>query len=92
MSVGTKKFNDEISSKTVPWETFYERFEFLGDSILDLIVVEYLHDKYGTKDEGTLTSLKQAGVSNRTLGMIAIRYGMHELILMDYPENDQVMK
>jgi dsRNA-specific ribonuclease len=24
--------------------------------------------------------------------MIAIRYGMHELILMDYPENDKVMK
>lgn len=24
--------------------------------------------------------------------MIAINYGMHELILMDYPENDKVMK
>lgn len=23
--------------------------------------------------------------------MIAISYGMHELILMDYPENDKVM-
>ena len=36
--------------------------------------------------------LKQAGVSNRSLGMIALKYGMHELILMDHPDNDQVMK
>lgn len=79
-------------TKALPWETFYERYEFVGDSILDLIVVEYLHEKYGTKDEGTLSALKQAGVSNKTLGMIAIRYGMHELILMDYPDNDKVMR
>jgi dsRNA-specific ribonuclease len=66
--------------------------EFLGDSILDLIVVEYLHDKYKKQDEGTLTALKQAGVSNKTLGMIAISLGMHELILMDHPESDEAMK
>ena len=36
--------------------------------------------------------MKQAGVSNRSLGMIALKLGMHELILMDHPDNDQVMK
>ena len=39
--------------------------------------MEYLHEKFGTKDEGTLSALKQAGVSNKTLGMIAINFGMH---------------
>jgi len=72
-----KKINEISKTKAVSSETFYERLEFLGDSILDLIVVEYLHEKYGTKDEGTLTALKQAGVSNKTLGMIAVSKGMH---------------
>ena len=54
--------------------------------------MEYIHDNHKTKDEGNLTMLKQAGVSNRSLGMIALKYGMHEMILMDHPDNDQVMK
>ena len=28
-------------------QTFYERIEFLGDSFLDLLVVEHLYDKGG---------------------------------------------
>ena len=92
MSASSKQFNEGTKCKTVGSETFYERLEFLGDSILDLIVVEYLYEKYGTKDEGSLTLLKQAGVSNRSLGMIALHYGMHDLILMDHPDNDQVMR
>lgn len=48
-------------------------------------MVEYLYEKYGSQDEGLLTELKQAGVSNKTLGIIAMNYGMHELILMDHP-------
>lgn len=58
---------------------------------MDLIVVEYLYQHYKGQDEGTLTLLKQAGVSNKALGMIALNMGMHELILMEHPENDKVM-
>ena len=72
-------------------QTFYERLQFLGDSILDLIVVQYLYKHYKGQDEGTLTLLKQAGVSNKALGMIALNLGMHELILMEHPQNDKVM-
>lgn len=80
------------TTKVNSFETFYERLEFLGDAILDLIVVEHLYEKYGSQDEGLLTELKQAGVSNKTLGIIALKCGMHELILMEHPENDKVMK
>lgn len=70
-------------------ETFYERLEFLGDSVLDLIVVEHLYEKYDRGlDEGTLTLLKQAGVSNKSLGLIAVKFKLHELTLMDIPELD----
>lgn len=50
MAEDGKKINKSSNTKTISSETFYERLEFLGDSILDLIVVEYLHEKYGTKD------------------------------------------
>lgn len=87
LSADRKTINKDVT-KALPWEIFYERYEFLGDSILELIVVEYLLEKYGTKDEGTLTTLKRAAVNNKALGLIALRYGMHELILMNYSNND----
>ena len=33
----------------------YERLEFLGDSVLSLIVSEYLYKKYPNYEEGQLT-------------------------------------
>jgi endoribonuclease Dicer len=92
MSTDFKSFNGSMTTQVVPEHTFYERLEFLGDSIIDLVVVEYVYERYGSKDEGTLSALKQAAVSNKALGMIAIHLGLHHLILMDNPENEQAMK
>jgi dsRNA-specific ribonuclease len=50
------------------------------------MVVEHLYDKYDRGlDEGTLSLLKQAGVSNKSLGLIAVKFNLHELTLMDIP-------
>jgi endoribonuclease Dicer len=75
-------------------ETFYERLEFLGDAFLDLLVVEYLYDKGGEyiNDEGTLSFLKQSAVSNKTLGFIALRLGLHDVILMNLIDIDSTLK
>jgi endoribonuclease Dicer len=75
-------------------ETFYERLEFLGDAFLDLLVVEYLYDKGGDyiNDEGTLSFLKQSAVSNKTLGFIALRLNLHDLILMNLADIDNTLK
>ena len=46
-----------------------------------------MHSKYDKGlDEGRLSLLKQAGVSNKSLGLIAVKFNLHELTLMDIPE------
>ena len=39
-----------------------ERLEFLGDSVLSIIVSEYLYAKYSQSPEGVLTKLRAAVV------------------------------
>ena len=48
-----------------------ERLEFLGDSILDSMIAEYLFLRFKKEDEGYLTKVKSKLVSRRTLSMIA---------------------
>ena len=57
----------------------YERLEFLGDSVLSLIVSDYLYKKYPQYEEGKLTKLRANYVCQSAL----IHYS-HELGLNDY--------
>ena len=57
----------------------YERLEFLGDSVLSLIVSEYLFKKYPQYEEGKLTKLRANYVCQN-----ALIYYSHELGLEDY--------
>ncbi|MDR2966392.1 MAG: ribonuclease III [Methanobacteriaceae archaeon] len=45
----------------------YERLEFLGDSILSMLVSEYLYKKYAKKGEGKLTKLRSNYVCEAAL-------------------------
>lgn len=57
----------------------YERLEFLGDSVLSVIVSEYLYEKYPQYEEGKLTKLRANYVCQS-----ALIYYSHELGLQDY--------
>ena len=48
-----------------------ERLEFLGDSILDAAIAEFIYKKFPADDEGYLTQIKSKLVSRKTLSMIA---------------------
>jgi ribonuclease-3 len=39
-------------------EFHYERLEFLGDSVLDMVVVEYLYKNYSSRQPGDLSLMK----------------------------------
>jgi ribonuclease-3 len=44
-----------------------ERLEFLGDAVLELIVSDYLYNKYPNRPEGDLTSFRSAIVRTESL-------------------------
>ncbi|RFP60471.1 MAG: ribonuclease III [Limnothrix sp. CACIAM 69d] len=48
-----------------------ERLEFLGDSVLGLVVAEYIHNKYPYLTEGELTQTKSRIVENTQLEFFA---------------------
>lgn len=49
----------------------YERYEFLGDAILEYLVSNYLFQKYPEKSEGQLTKLRASLVCEFTLSKIS---------------------
>ncbi|ODH44998.1 dicer-like protein 1 [Paracoccidioides brasiliensis] len=59
----------------------YQRLEFLGDSLLDMVCVEHLYHKYPDRDPQWLTEHKMAMVSNKFLGAVAVKLGLHRHLL-----------
>ena len=51
---------------------FNERLEFLGDSVLSIIVSDYLYKQYPDTPEGDLTRIRASAVCEKTLGKLAL--------------------
>jgi len=60
----------------------YERLEFLGDAVLGMIISEYLYASYSEYDEGQLTRIKCAVVSESTLARVAVDLGLGSHMLL----------
>jgi ribonuclease-3 len=59
-----------------------ERLEFLGDSVLGLVVANYLFHKYPDKNEGFLTRVKTKLVNGTQLANLARQIDLGRYILM----------
>ena len=59
-----------------------ERLEFLGDSILNLIVGEYLYHHFPNAEEGELTKLRSRLVNRKALAAYAKEIKLSDFILM----------
>jgi len=59
-----------------------ERLEFLGDSVLGLIIANYLFHKYPDNDEGFLTRIKTKLVNGVQLSKLARQINLGNYILM----------
>ena len=59
-----------------------ERLEFLGDTVLGLVVTEALYRRHADLSEGELAKMRAATVSQRALAAIARRIGLGEYLLL----------
>ncbi|KAL7588569.1 hypothetical protein Lser_V15G38263 [Lactuca serriola] len=55
----------------------YQRLEFLGDSVLDILITWYLYKKHKDIDPGELTDLRSASVNNENFAYAAVRRSLH---------------
>lgn len=58
----------------------YERFEFLGDSVINMVVTDYAFKVHPEMGQGNLTKLKSALVATNSLAALSLKYGLHEYI------------
>ena len=63
-----------------------ERMEFLGDSVLGLVVNDYLYNRYPDRDEGDLTKIKSLVVSRQVLAKKATEIGLGKYLLLSTGE------
>ena len=63
-----------------------ERLEFLGDSVLGMLVAEYLFHNFPNRPEGELTRMRADMVCERTLAEAANRIGLGEHLLLGHGE------
>ena len=63
-----------------------ERLEFLGDSVLGMLVAEYLYHNFPNRPEGELTRMRADMVCEQTLAAAANRIGIGEHLLLGHGE------
>ncbi len=67
----------------------YERFEFLGDSVLELVVREKFFNAFPEKDEGFLSGMKGYYVSGEYLSRIAKKMDLGKYLMLGCGEKNK---
>ena len=63
-----------------------ERLEFLGDSVLGMLVAEYLYGTFPDRPEGELTRMRADMVCEHTLATVANKIGLGEHLMLGHGE------
>jgi ribonuclease-3 len=64
----------------------YERLEFFGDSVLGLIIAQYLYEHHSDWDQGLLSKAKSSIVQEAPLAAVALRLGLDEHMILSASE------
>ena len=60
----------------------YERLEFLGDAVLELVSSDFFYHEYPGLPEGKLTKIRSAHVCEPALAFCAREFGLEQFILL----------
>ncbi|KAI8999078.1 hypothetical protein BD414DRAFT_527097 [Trametes punicea] len=65
----------------------YQRLEFLGDALIDMVVTEYLYKKFPEATSGQLSWARSRAVCGAALASLAVkRLSLHQLLLVNNVE------
>ena len=78
-------YHNEMKSKGkgVPYN---ERLEFLGDSVLSIVVSSYLFERFRSKQEGDLTKIRAAVVCEKALAKYAAEIELGTYMFLGHGE------
>lgn len=65
-----------------------QRLEFLGDAVIEILLTEYLFNRYRDEQEGILTKMRSAIVKQGTLAQLARELGFGDFLRMGKGEKD----
>lgn len=71
-----------LNENQIKDQAHYERMEFLGDSVLGLIVCSHIYKEFPLYNEGMLSDIKSHVVSEKCLAVVAKRMGIGKYILL----------
>ena len=77
-SYANERWHDSLKSN--------ERLEFLGDSILGMVVAEYLYRNFPDRPEGELTRMRADMVCENSLAAVADKVGLGQHLLLGHGE------
>ena len=66
----------------------YERLEFLGDSILDMVISEYIYERYPDQNEGFLSKMRTKIVNGKMLGFLSNSIGFNKYAIISKQVED----
>jgi dsRNA-specific ribonuclease len=69
-------------------EMAYERLEFLGDSLLGMIVAGYLYERFPDQSEGFLSKLRTKLVNGKMLGFLSEKIGFPKFAIISKQVED----
>lgn len=64
----------------------YERLEYLGDAVLEMLITNHLFHTYPKSDEGFLTTARSVVVRTKSLSILAIKLGLPNHLYMSRGE------
>jgi ribonuclease-3 len=74
-----------------PEKVFFdnERFEFLGDAVLNAVITHLIMEEFPDQSEGYLTRLRASMVNKRALARMSKRFGLGEFIFLGKGERER---
>ena len=81
-----RSYLNENPSPTGGQAEHNERLEFLGDAGLELVITEYIYEKFPAKPEGELTALRASLVNSNMLGAVAAGLDFNNFLLLSRGE------